>query len=83
MHLNPKPLLLSHSYFDLAETGVRGTAKSHLKQGAYLIKNVMQVDEVQVMWLWHSCYVVQTVKIILKMDGTMYINAYRKPEETL
>lgn len=44
---------LSRSYFDLAEMGVRGTAKCHLKQGAYHIKIVVQVDEVQVIWLWH------------------------------
>lgn len=55
MHPSPEALLLSLSYFDLAEAGVRAAAKSCLKQGAYFIKNVMQVDEVRVMWLWHSC----------------------------
>jgi len=49
MHLNPEPLLLSLSYFDLAETGVRRAAKCCLKQGAYFIKNIMKLDEVQVM----------------------------------
>lgn len=84
MHPNAEPLLLSLFHFDLAETGVKGIAKlCHLKQGAHLIKNVVQVDEVQVMWLRHLCYVIQTVKIVLKMDSIMYINAHRKPEETL
>ena len=87
VHPNPEPLLLSLSHFDLAEAGVRGNAKCCLKQGAYFIKNVMQVDEVQVMWLWHHVrqysYVIQSVKVILRMDYTMYIDAYRKPEETL
>lgn len=76
MHLNPEPFLLSLSCFDLAETDVRGTAKGRLKQGAYLTKNIVQAEEVHVMWLWHLCYVIQTVKIILEMGCTMYINAY-------
>lgn len=60
MHLNPELLHLSLSYFDLAETGVRGTARCNFKQGAYPIKNIVQVDEVQVMWLWRLCCVIRT-----------------------
>lgn len=35
------------------------------------------------MWLWHSCYAIQTVETVVKMDCIVYKNAYRKPEETL